>query len=190
MALWGKGHATYQRSGENGNTLTKTKDGVTSMYGAEWIDGDAQSLYQWKMQQHKGKINNIFFGFIAPGHHEDVDKNWSDAGPSYAHELKYNIFKDGNRTTMKEPKISLKDEVVYSLDIIKKEIRVRINAGDDVVLLRDISVGNGTRYKLAMMIYYKNTNITFTQLHSNAHVQLQIYPHAQCAVHIVPFGVL
>ena len=76
---------------------------------------------------------------------------------------------------MKEPKISLNDEVVYSVDLVKKEIRVRTNAGGDVVLFRDVRVGKDTRYKLAMRMLHKDTSTTITQLPTvTAQEQLQV----------------
>ena len=182
MAVWGSGHASYQRSGDNGNTITKTEDGDNSLYGAVWLDGSAQSVYQWKVRYLKGRSvwdqeidKRIIFGFVALGHHVDVNKKWYLARPSYGDQWNNypdGKWKDGSSYEMKCPSIDFEDEVVYSLDCIKKEIRVRVTAKGvrgvmTEVLFRDIEVGNGQRYKLAMRMYYKDQRVTVTQLHSD-----------------------
>jgi len=150
------------------------------MFGAEWVDGSVKKVYQWSVEHHQGDLNNILLGFILDGHPEDVDKQWFRAGRSYGHRWNSFIIKDGQQTVMKEPSISEGDCLVYTLDLIQRQIRVRVNDGDDVVLFpgggvfRRIKVGNGVRYKLAMHIHDEDESVTVTrQIYDAQKVQIK-----------------
>ena len=57
---------------------------------------------------------------------------------------------------------------VYTLDCAKKQIRVRVNEKDDVVLFEDIFVGHNVRYKVAMAMYNKDTSITISVINGKS----------------------
>ena len=160
MSVWGKG-GSYQRSGDYGNTITKTCSGWQSIFGADWVDGAAQRVYQWKVHFHKGTTQWIYFGFIAPGHPEDVSEMWWTGHSCYRHDWSTGSW-CSCKLIKRNPQdlvISENDTLTYSLDCIKKEIRVRVNAGDDRVLYRGIHFA---RYKLALLMHIKSDSMTVT----------------------------
>ena len=163
MSVWGQYSAHLARSGDSGNTVTKTSnDGWDdSVYGAEWLASDTSFVHRWQMQWHRGPWCG--FGVITTGHHEDVNQRCK-ANHSYVHDFNGWTCTNGWPISTSAPTYTVGDVLVYSLDLMSKQIRVRVNAGQEVVLFDGIRVGADVRYKLAMTLFGQNTSVMVTEI--------------------------
>ena len=157
---------------EDEMTITKIvsksypKNKSNTSYGKLWIDSNVAQIVEWKFKINVANDNmSILIALVSKDNRLNGDTTDSKDAPNYSFYGRGGLFikdtgaKSGRNRDRNMYRFGKSDEISMTLDTKFGKLYFKKNGGDKLLLVKNMNMNTGIRYKMAVSMRYKKDSI-------------------------------